>query len=84
MKRPRIFANLRVGKPDTKPSAPSHVRGIRGGNQVGAADQVGFYSTGPAPRRGVSDIKATAARSTGINPRARNPIDPRSPNLPPA
>jgi hypothetical protein len=84
MKRPRIFANLRVGKPDIWPSAPSHVRGIRTGNQAGAADQRGFYSTGPAPTRGISDIRGTAARSTGINARARNPIDPSSPNLSPA
>jgi hypothetical protein len=84
MKRRKIFANLRVGKPDTSPAAPSHVRGIRAGNQAGAADQVGFYSTGPAPHRGISNIKATAARSTGINPRARDPIDPSSPNLPPS
>jgi hypothetical protein len=27
--------------------------------------------------------KATARRSTGINPEARDPIDPRMPNLPP-
>lgn len=84
MKRPRIFANLRVGKPDVWPSAPSHVKGIRSGNQAGAAAQKGFYSTGPAPRRGISDIKGTAARSTGINPRSRNPIDPSSPNLSPS
>ncbi len=80
----RIFANLRVGEPDVSPSAPSHVQGIRQGNHRGAAHQRGFYSTGPAPRRGISDVKATAARSTGINPGARDPIDPSSPNLPPS
>lgn len=80
----KIFANLRVGKPDTTPSTPSHVRGVRQGNVTGAVNQKGFYSTGPAARRGISDVKATAGRSTGINPRARNPIDPTSPNLPPA
>jgi len=83
MTRSRIFANLRVGKADIWPSAPSHVPGVRSGNRTGAAEQTGFYSTGPSGRRGVSDIRGTAARSTGINPRARDPIDPRSPNLSP-
>jgi hypothetical protein len=30
------------------------------------------------------DGRATAERSTGINPSAHNPIDPSMPNLPPA
>jgi hypothetical protein len=84
MRRTKTFANLRVGTADTSPSMPSHVKGVREGNEAGAIGQVGFYSTGPQPRRGVSDIRATAARSTGINPRARNPIDPTSPNLQPS
>jgi hypothetical protein len=84
MRRPRIFANLRVGDADIWPSAPSHVHGVRSGNQTGAADQAGFRSTGPSGRRGVSDVRGTAERSTGINPRARDPIDPRSPNLSPS
>jgi hypothetical protein len=84
MRRPRTFANLTVGTPDTSPSAPSHVRGVRQGNERGAVDQRGFYSVGPQPRRGMSDVRATASRSTGINAGARNPIDPRSPNLSPS
>jgi len=31
----------------------------------------------------LSDGRSTAERSTGVNPKARNPIDPRMPNLPP-
>jgi hypothetical protein len=31
-----------------------------------------------------ADGTVTAARSTGINPKAHEPIDPRMPNLPPA
>jgi hypothetical protein len=85
MKKPRgLFANLKVGEPDTTPSLPSHVRGVRQGNRTGAVDQRGFYSTGPQRRRGVSDVRVTAERSTGINARARDPIDPASPNLPPS
>jgi hypothetical protein len=84
MRMRKIFANLRVGRPDTTPSSPSHVKGIRQGNETGAVDQDGFYSMGPAPRRGMSDVRSTAERSTGINPRARNPVDPKSPNLSPS
>jgi hypothetical protein len=83
MKWPRIFANLRVGRPDVSPSAPSHVPGVHEGNAKGASDQPGFYSIGPTGRRGISDVRSTAERSTGINARARNPIDRRSPNLSP-
>ena len=78
------FANLKVGTPDTTPSSPSHVRGVRQGNTTGAVAQQGFYSVGPQHRRGLSDVRATARRSTGINARARDPIDPRSPNLSPS
>jgi len=81
--RTKIFANLRVGRPDVAPSRPAHVKGVREGNETGAVEQVGFYSIGPQHRRGVSDVRATGARSTGINPRAREPIDPSSPKLSP-
>jgi hypothetical protein len=83
MSRQRWFARLRVGRADVAPSAPSHIRGVRQGNATDAVDQPGYYSIGPAPRRGISDVKGTAARSTGINAQARDPIDPRSPNLSP-
>jgi len=32
----------------------------------------------------MKDGRVTAARSTGIDPSAHGPIDPRMPNLPPA
>lgn len=64
-----------VGKPDVDPSAPSHVQGVREGNARGGYDsQAGLLPDG----------KATAARSTGINPDSRNPIDPNAPTLTPA
>ena len=31
-KKTKVVANVRVGKPDVKPSAPSHVRGVFEGN----------------------------------------------------
>ncbi len=76
--------NLRVGKPDTTQDAPSHVDGVAQGNEPGGIEQdPGFYQSGEygAGRPGA---KSTARRSTGINPEARNPIDPNSPSLSPA
>ncbi len=68
------MANLRIGKPDTKPDAPAHTKGVREGNEPGAYEK----QPGHEP-----DGRSTAERSTGINPKARNPIDPRMPNLSP-
>ncbi|CAA9521798.1 MAG: hypothetical protein AVDCRST_MAG45-2552 [uncultured Solirubrobacterales bacterium] len=66
---------IRTGKPDVRPDLPAHTPGIMSGNQTGNYDkQVGHKPDGTS----------TAERSTGINPKARNPIDPRMPNLPPA
>lgn len=69
------MANIRVGKPDTTQTAPSHVRGVKGGNDPGGYEKMAGH---------LPDGKATAARSTGINARSRNPVDPNSPNLSPA
>jgi hypothetical protein len=66
---------MRVGRPDVAPDAPAHVPGIQEGNQPGAY----LRQRGHLP-----DGRADARRSTGVNPKARNPIDPRMPNLPPA
>ena len=65
---------IQVGKPDTKPSAPSHTRGVAEGNE----------GRGGARRAGPRPVCAAADRSTGIRPEARLPIDPRMPNLTPA
>ena len=71
---PQSF-NLRVGKPQGDPAKSSHQAGVRQGNEPGSYER----QAGNLP-----DGRATAARSTGINPQARNPIDPRMPTLPPA
>lgn len=64
-----------AGRPDIRPDAPSHVPGIREGNAPGAyARQAGHLPDG----------RATARRSTGINPKAENPVDPDMPSLSPA
>lgn len=69
------MASIKVGKPDVSPDAPSHTPGIRQGNASGNYEkQPGHLPNG----------RGTAERSTGINPKARDPIDPRMPNLSPA
>jgi hypothetical protein len=68
------MADIRIGKPDVKPDATAHTPGVFQGNSEGNyASQVGHKSDG----------RSTAERSTGVNPKARNPIDPRMPNLSP-
>ena len=73
MKREK--ANLIVGRPQTSPTKPAHTPGVRKGNAPGN------YESEPGH---LPDGRSTARRSTGINPEARNPIDPRMPNLSPA
>jgi hypothetical protein len=53
----------------------THVEGIKQGNSKGNYEKM----TGHKP-----DGTSTAARSTGVNAAAREPIDPRMPNLSPA
>jgi len=66
---------IRTGRPDVSPAAPAHTPGVRQGNAEGG------YRSQPGHER---DDTSTARRSTGINPRIHDPIDPRSPNLSPA
>lgn len=75
----RIIYNVRVGKPDIKPDSPSHVRGVRQGNEPGSLEkEAGIHH--------IHSLKTVAdsRRSTGISPEIHNPIDPRMPNLTPA
>jgi hypothetical protein len=55
--------------------APAHTPGIKQGNAPGN------YLRQPGHQ---PDGRSTAARSTGINPKAEEPIDPSMPNLSPA
>ena len=65
---------MKLGKRETKTDAPSHVKGVRQGNATGNYEsQPGHYPDG----------RSSAERSTGINSKAREPIDPRMPNLSP-
>ena len=69
------MADIRVGEPDISPDVPSHVPGIKQGNSTGSYES----QSGHNP-----DGTSSAERSTGINPDARQPIDPSMPNLSPA
>jgi hypothetical protein len=53
---------------------PAHTPGIKQGNSKGNYER----QPGHLP-----DGRSTAERSTGINAKAREPIDPRMPNLSP-
>jgi hypothetical protein len=53
---------------------PAHTPGIKQGNSTGN------YERQPGH---LADGRSTAERSTGINAGAREPIDPRMPNLSP-
>jgi hypothetical protein len=67
--------NLKLGRPDVSPDAPAHTTGVKQGNARGNYEK----QPGHLP-----DGRSTAERSTGINPKSREPIDPRMPNLSPA
>jgi hypothetical protein len=65
--------NLNVAKADVSRDRPSHTPGIRQGNSP-KRKQAGLFSDG----------RSDAQRSTGVNAKARNAIDSKSPNLSPA
>lgn len=66
--------NLRIGKADTDPEKPSHVKGVTQGNEPGHYQKM----KGHRP-----DGTSTAARSTGITPEDSEPIMDGMPNLSP-
>jgi hypothetical protein len=68
------MAELKLGKPDTKPDTPTHVKGTAQGNSTGNYES----QEGHLP-----DGRSTAQRSTGICPSDRNPILTAMPNLSP-
>jgi hypothetical protein len=65
------MAKIRVGKPDVRIDASSHVDGVEEGNS--AKKQAGFHDDGTVDAR----------RSTGISPSRHDPLAPGMPNLPP-
>lgn len=68
------MGSIRVGKPQVRPDTPTHVRGVRQGNEEGSyKKQMGHRPDGTADAR----------RSTGIRPKLHNAILKIMPNLPP-
>jgi hypothetical protein len=75
----RTVANVKVGRPHVKPSAPSHVRGVFEGNHPHLTQRrKGIEEESPTRAAG------TARRSTGIRPGEHDAIDPRMPKISPA
>jgi hypothetical protein len=60
--------------PFAKTERPAHTAGIKQGNAKGSYERMTGH---------LGDGRSTAARSTGINPGAEEPIDSRMPNLSP-
>lgn len=78
------MANLKVGQPDTRMDAPAHTPGVAQGNDPGGIEgDPGIHYTGETGA-GRPTARSTARKSTGVNPESRDPVDPSSPNLPPA
>jgi hypothetical protein len=58
-----------------KQTDPTHVKGVAQGNSKGNYEKQSGHN---------ADGTSTQRRSTGVNAGAREPIDPRMPNLSPA
>jgi hypothetical protein len=67
--------NLRIGKPDVKPTAPSHSFGVGEGNAKGNCRKMQGH---------LPDGRSNAERSTGVAPDTKNAILPEMPNISPA
>lgn len=66
------MAIIKFGRAQVTSDLPSHVPGVNEGNAKGNYEKM----EGHRP-----DGTSTARRSTGINARAEEPIDPSMPNL---
>jgi hypothetical protein len=66
---------IKAGKADVDTQALGHTPGVKSGNSKGNYEK----QDGHRP-----DGKRSARASTGVNPDAHEPIDPRMPNLSPA
>ncbi len=66
--------NIDLGKAEVSPDLPAHTPGINQGNAKGNYEKQVWHNP---------DGTSTAERSTGVNPKAHQPIDPSMPNLSP-
>jgi hypothetical protein len=82
--RARLFANIRIGRAQGEQSASAHVPGVKQGNAPARGPRFGFEREPGIHLGPEGGARATARRSTGINPSSHDPIDPRMPNLTPS
>ena len=68
------MADVKTGKSNVKLDKMGHTPGIKTGNSKGNYEKNGGH---------LPDGRRRAEASTGVNPSARNPIDPSMPNLTP-
>ncbi len=80
----RLIANVRVGHAQGQQSASAHVPGVKQGNAPARGNRSGLERESGIHVGPNGGARATARRSTGINPKSHDPIDPRMPNLPPS
>ena len=66
--------NINLGSKQVTADMPAHTPGIQQGNAKGSYEKMAGHNP---------DGSSTAERSTGVNPKAHNPIDPSMPNLSP-
>ena len=69
------MAKIKLGKAQASADVSAHTPGIQQGNSKGNYEKMPGHNP---------DGTSTAARSTGVNPKAHEPIDPSMPNLSPA
>ena len=65
---------IKLGKPQVTPDLLAHTPGINQGNAKGNYEKMAGHNP---------DGTSTATRSTGVNPKSHDPIDPSMPNLSP-
>lgn len=67
------MGTIRTRRTWVKPDTPTHIQGIREGNEGPCLRQAGHHEDGTADAR----------RATGVLPRKHNPIMPVMPNISP-
>jgi hypothetical protein len=75
-------ANVRVGKAEGQQTTASHTAGVKRGTAPrGFQKEEGIEDAPPGAKP--DGARATGRRSTSINPKGHEPIDPRMPKLAP-
>ncbi len=71
---------------DTTPDAPAHTPGTAKGEEKSSTEgkEAGRHEHDDEAQEGRPAGGTTARNSTSINPEEMDPIDPNSPNMPPA